>query len=255
MFCFIFIKFSVIIRSESIILGGHATARLTENDMRYHINTGLIHEKFEESDFCPLCEIEKIVENGICRELLGDGCMDDDVRKSVNEKGFCGRHFDLLYSMPSKLGLALQTKTRITKVAEKLTVPTSAFAARKAAKILLAENDKCIVCDLTADEMIKYYKTIAQMFANEKPFAETLKKANGFCNKHFAHLLEYSSCAGSETKAYLKAITDVQQKLFGYDLDLLQTFAARHDYRNIGKPLGEAENALPRIRRDLYGKK
>lgn len=223
--------------------------------MRYHINTGLIQEKFAEGDFCPLCEIEKIVEQGICRELLGDGCMDDDVRKSVNDKGFCNRHFDMLYAMPSKLGLALQMQTRIKHVAAKLTVPTNAFAARRAAKVLLAEGEKCIVCDFTADEMVKYYKTIAQMFATTEAFRKTLALSSGFCNRHFAKLLEYASSATGYTGQYLKTITDVQQKRFSVDLALLGQFAARHDYRNIGKPLGDAENALPNTRKDLYGKK
>lgn len=223
--------------------------------MRYHINTGLIKDKFSDKQFCPLCEIEKIVEHGICREFLGDGCMDDDVRKAVNDKGFCMSHFEMLYSMPSKLGLALQIQTRVRHVAAKLTVPTSPLAAKRAAKVLISEGEKCIVCDFTADEMVKYYKTIAQLFANEPEFRATLAGSQGFCNRHFAKLLEHSSSAGNHAKQYLKTVTDVQQKRFSFDLALLDRFTARHDYRNIGKPLGEAENALPNIKKDLYGKK
>lgn len=223
--------------------------------MRYHINTGLIQEKIGAKEFCPLCEIEKIVESGICKELLGDGCMDDDMRSSVNEKGFCPEHFEMLYSMPSKLGLSLQIQTRIRFVAGKLTVPTSAIAAKRAAKVLLNENKKCIVCDFTDDEMIKYYKTVAQMFDNEEQFRKILAESDGFCIKHFSKLLEYCDYAKKSTKQYLKTICDVQQKRFSTDLNLLQKFNARHDYRNIGKPLGEAENALPNIKKDLYGKK
>ena len=62
--------------------------------MQYHISTGLIIKHFEQDCNCPLCEMEKIVETNICRELLADGCMDDDVRKQVNERGFCLKHFD-----------------------------------------------------------------------------------------------------------------------------------------------------------------
>jgi len=223
--------------------------------MIYRIDTGLITEKFKEKDFCPLCEIQKIIEKGICKELLGDGCMDDDVRRSVNEKGFCEKHFDLLYSMPSKLGLALQLQTRIKTVADKLTVPTNAFAAKKAAKTLKAQNSACLVCDMTEELTISYCKAIARLFANDKEFASLIDDCGGFCIKHFSSLLENASAAGSKTKKYLKAITDVEQKRFSNDLSLLSCFTARHDYRNIGKPLGEAENALPYIRRDLYGKK
>lgn len=223
--------------------------------MKYHVNTGLITDTFAKKKFCPLCEIEKTVENGICRELLGDGCMDDDVRTQVNAKGFCERHFSLLYSMPSKLGLALQIRTRINKVAEGLTVPTNVFAAKKAAKILETEAKSCVVCDFTRAEMIKYYKTIAMLFRDEESFRTLVSGGEGFCISHFSKLLEYASFAGAKSKAYIKALTDAEQKRFSTDLNLIDRFTARHDYRNIGKPLGEAENALPNVKRDLYGKK
>ncbi|MBR4420007.1 MAG: hypothetical protein IKT32_03930, partial [Clostridia bacterium] len=81
--------------------------------MQYHISTGLIVKHFEENCGCPLCTIEKIVETNICRELLADGCMDDDVRKEVNEKGFCQKHFEQLFEMPSKLQYELSGKAMI----------------------------------------------------------------------------------------------------------------------------------------------
>lgn len=223
--------------------------------MKYRIDSGFIIEKFKTESFCPLCAIEKTIEESICRELLGDGCMDDDVRRAVNEKGFCEKHFDLLYSLPSKLGLALQMQTRITSVAAKLTVPTNAFSAKKYAKILLKESDSCIVCDLTKEEMQIYYATIARLYAENADFRSTFASCNGFCNKHFANLLNHAKNAATRKKQYLKSLTDVQQKRFSSDLSLLKQFAARHDYRNIGKPLGKAEKALPNIRQDLYGKK
>lgn len=75
--------------------------------MQYHISTGLIIERFQSDCGCPLCSIEKTVENNVCRELLADACMDDDVRTKSNERGYCEKHFDKLFSMQSKLGLAL----------------------------------------------------------------------------------------------------------------------------------------------------
>jgi hypothetical protein len=47
----------------------------------------------------------------------------------------------------------------------------------------------------------------------------------------------------------------LETKRLNNSVELLNAFANRHDYRNLGKPLGEAANALPKIKIDLFGKK
>lgn len=224
--------------------------------MQYHISTGLIVKHFEENCGCPLCTIEKIVESNICRELLADGCMDDDVRMEVNEKGFCLKHFEQLFEMPSKLGLALQITTRMNTLFKKaFNQPKSVREAKKQGKILDEEQTKCIVCDYTKKEMIKYYKTIAQLHSNEEQFRTLFSNCEGFCLKHYSKLLQYSEYAGFSAKKYLDALYTLESNRLNVSVDLLKSFANRHDYRNLGKPLGEATNALPRIKTDLFGKK
>ena len=224
--------------------------------MQYHISTGLIIKHFEESQGCPLCEIEKIVETNICRELLADGCMDDDVRTEVNKKGFCLKHFEQLYDMPSKLGLALQMTTRMNTLFKTcLNSPQSVRVAKKQSSQLEEESKKCIVCDYTESEMIKYYKTIAQLYSNEEEFRELFSKCKGFCLKHYYKLLKYSEYAGFSAKKYLNALYEIESRRLNESVELLKAVSNRHDYRNLGKPLGEAANALPRIKNDLFGKK
>ena len=167
--------------------------------MQYHISTGLVIKHFEKECNCPLCEMEKIVETNICRELLADGCMDDDVRKQVNERGFCLKHFEQLYEMPSKLGLSLQMTTRMNTIFSVVKPAKSPRDAKKQSDKLSNELQTCIVCDFTEKEMVKYYKTIAQLFSNENEFKIMLKNSNAFCLKHYAKLLAYASYAGLST--------------------------------------------------------
>ncbi|MBQ3571572.1 MAG: hypothetical protein IJA15_01960 [Clostridia bacterium] len=224
--------------------------------MQYHISTGLIIKHFEENCGCPLCTIEKIVESNICRELLADGCMDDDVRMEVNAKGFCEKHFDQLFQMTSKLGLALQITTRMDTLFKKaIKEPKNVRDAKKQGKILDEEQQKCIVCDYTEKEMVKYYKTIAQLYSNEEQFINLFTNCEGFCLKHYSKLLQYSDYAYFSAKKYLDALYAVESKRLNQSVEYLKAFATRHDYRNLGKPLGEAANALPRIKTDLFGKK
>lgn len=223
--------------------------------MQYHISTGLIIEHFENGCGCPLCTIEKIVETNICRELLADGCMDDDVRMQVNARGFCLKHFEQLYEMPSKLGLSLQMTTRMNTIFKTLVMPKNVKEAKKQGEKLSSELSTCIVCDFTEKEMIKYYKTIAQLYANEDQFKDLLNSSNGFCIKHYSELLKYSAYASFKAKAYLTNLYEVQNKRLSTDHQYLKDFSNRHDYRNAGKPLGEAVNALPRIKKDFFGEK
>lgn len=224
--------------------------------MQYHISTGLIVEHFKKECNCPLCNMEKIVEQNICRELLQDGCMDDDVRRQVNEKGFCEYHFDMLYEMPSKLGLSLQMTTRLNNFKKNyLSMPKNFVAAKKQAKKIQDGLKTCIVCDFTEKEMIKYYKTMAQMFANEEEFKIMLENSNGFCLRHYSKLLEYSDYAFFKSKDYIKTLYKVESTRLDKSEKLLNDFSYSHDYRNAGKPLGEATTALPRIKSDFFGKK
>lgn len=223
--------------------------------MQYHISTGLITKHFEKQCDCPLCEIEKIVENNIAREFLADACMDNDVRLLVNKYGFCDKHYDLLYSMQSKLSLALQIDTRMNTLINVMGKPTNYKQAKKVAKQLESELSTCIICDYIEKEMVKYYKTMAQMFENESEFKSMLENSNGFCLKHYGKLLQYSNYAFFKCKQYLQCLTTLQNERFNQTKQLVKQFSNHHDYRVIKTSMGEASSALNVARSRLYGKK
>ena len=56
--------------------------------MSYHIDTGLIKEKFAENSECPLCAIQKVAEEQFLHEFLNDAVMEDDTRIRVGKRGF-----------------------------------------------------------------------------------------------------------------------------------------------------------------------
>ena len=221
--------------------------------MGYHISTGLIREKFSAPCECPLCEIRRKAEENFLHEFLNDAVMEDDTRKKVNEKGFCATHFDMLYARQNKLSLALQIGTRTDELKSLLKSPKNVKDAQKLSQKLKDANSTCVICDLLAESMEKYYKTIAQMFNKEKDFKALLESVNGFCLPHYAELLKYSSYAGLKNKEYLLTLSTVQQKRFDELKADLQRFCDKHDYRNAYTPLGTAETALPRMRVKLYG--
>ena len=223
--------------------------------MKYHIDTGIIYEKFAENCECPLCAIEKKVTEQFLHEFLNDAVMEDDTRIKVGKKGFCGKHFDMLFNRQNKLSVALQIGTRAEKIAPLFSAVKSAGAAKKRAKEIKNATSSCVICDLVDESMKKYYKTIAQMFAREKDFYKVLFSSKGFCFKHYAELLNYADQAGFATKGYLSVLTAVQQKNFERVRSDLKAFCDSHDYRNAYKPLGNAETALPNVGIKFYGEK
>ncbi len=223
--------------------------------MAYHIDTGLIKDKFKEDSECPLCEIKKVVEEQFLFEFLNDAVMEDNTRIKVGKLGFCSRHFDMLFSRQNKLSVALQIGTRVDVLKNTLKEVKSVGAAIKQAKALEQASTTCIICDLTEESMVKYYKTIAQMFAREKQFFKSILSSKGFCMHHYAELLKYSKSAGFFAKDYVSLISGVQTRNINRVQLELKKFCDKHDYRNALEPLGNAETALPRMRVKLYGKK
>lgn len=223
--------------------------------MAYHIDTGLIHEKFKVDCECPLCEIQKVVEEQFLYEFLNDAVMEDNTRIKVGKKGFCARHFDMLFARQNKLSVALQIGTRVDNVKNLINDKKSVGSAVKQADAILNAQKTCVICDLVEESMTKYYKTIAQMFERERDFFKTLIKSKGFCLNHYAQLLKYSRSAGFIAKEYVSILGGVQSRNMERLQQDLKKFCDKHDYRNALEPLGNAETALPRMREKLYGKK
>ena len=223
--------------------------------MAYHIDTGLIKDKFKVDCECPLCEIEKIVQNQFIHEFLNDAVMVDEWRAIVNELGFCQKHFDLMFNRPNKLSLALQVYTRNKALESLLQTPKSPKSAKKLGETIEGSTSTCVICNLMEESMQKYYKTIAQLFGDDSEFQADLVNSKGFCFHHYAELLKYSSFAGLKSKKYLTAISEVMQKNFARMQAELKWFCDKHDYRNHDKPLGESATILPRMRTKLYSKK
>lgn len=223
--------------------------------MVYHIDTGLIYDKFQEDCECPLCAIEAVAEEQFLHEFLNDAVMEDSTRQRVNEKGFCHQHFEMLFKRQNKLSLALQVNTRLRRfILQGLTQTKSPKEAKKQVEFLEKANSTCIICELLNESMEKYYKAVAQMFAHEKEFPEVLKNTKGFCLNHYSKLLKFSGKAGLKQKEYLNVLTEVEINNLQRLNKELNVFCNSHDYRNAFKPLGSAATALPRAGEKYYGK-
>ena len=221
--------------------------------MNYHIGNMLIYQEFNDSGVCPLCRIRNILENRLAEQYLNESVMEDYQRRMVNERGFCEHHTNMLYARQNKLSLALQHVTRLTALKGKLEVTADLKTAQKMAETFIHSGDTCVICDNVEVNMIRYYKTVAEMFYAEPKFKEILQKTNGFCMEHFGYLLKYAAYARGKKKDYIYTLTKLQKESEEKLLTDLQWFCAKHDYRNADKPWNGADTALLRSVQKLHG--
>ena len=212
----------------------------------------LIDEYFDGENICPVCRIKATVEKRLAETYLGEAVMEDETRKEVNSLGFCSRHFDILYKMPSKLGLALQTHTRIKTLYKSIISPVKAKSAKKAAEKIEKSISSCVICKYLDEHMIRYYKTIAEVYFSDEKFKEKLLLSKGFCLPHYEKLVKYSAYAKNKADDYLASLYKVESESFERAESSLDAFCAHHDYRKASEPLGENKNALPNARKTLY---
>jgi len=221
--------------------------------MNYHIGNMLIYQEFNGTGVCPLCRIRNILENRLADQYMSESVMEDFQRRLVNEKGFCEHHTKMLYARQGKLSLALQHTTRLTALKGKLEITADLKRAKAMAETFIHSGDTCVICDSVETNMIRYYKTVAEMFFAEPKFKETLLGTNGFCLEHFGYLLKYAAYARGKKKDYVYTLTKLQKESMDALLADLQWFCAKHDYRNADKPWNGADTALLRSVEKLHG--
>ena len=213
----------------------------------------LIYEHFDGGNDCPLCRIKNEVDKRLTENYLGEGVMEDATRKEVNELGFCARHFDDLFSLQSKLGLALQSSTILACVEKTVSDANGVKKAKKIAYSLRKREKTCVVCKYLDEHMDRYCKTVAEVYLSDENFRDKIKNGGGFCLGHFSALLERSSYAGNEAKEYVSDLITAEKKRLSELGKDLEEFCDRHDYRNADKPLGGGKDALKNTRKTFYG--
>jgi hypothetical protein len=214
----------------------------------------LIDENFDGNCGCPLCRIKKRVDERLTEQYLGEGVMEDHTRTEVNKLGFCAHHYSLLFAFRSKLGLGLQVSTRLNTINKVIEKPTNLKQSKKQAQNVLKLNSTCVVCKYLDEHMVRYYKTVAEVYYNVASFKNRLLQTPGFCLEHYAKLLEYSGYAGSKQKEYANDLYTVMENSLTSLKSGVDEFCNHHDYRQASNQLSQnAKDALKTASAIFYG--
>ncbi len=241
--------------------------------MKEQIYTIPVNEAYDTDCECPLCFLEKKLEQETLDYTLGAAMMEPDFRVSSNEKGFCKHHFSMLFDMPNKLPLALVLETHLeeirkktdnlTKSADKLSAEksglfkksgTSDFASGLSSLLSQISNG-CIVCDKINHTMNRYADVLLYMWANDEVFKKKFDDSKGLCLKHMKLLCDTvkKSLNDAQSARFLSAMFAKQKTELDRIQDDIHKFTLKFDYRNKDMEWGTAQDAPIRTIEKIAG--
>lgn len=219
--------------------------------MRYHIDTIPVWDAYRTDSECPLCDLRAKAEADYVERFLGASVMEPDVRIEVNEKGFCGPHFAMMFAEKNRLGLALMTHTHLQETIakqEKQTAPKRGLLTKR--KPAPPPDATCVLCERLDHTMNRYLYTVLHLWRTDPAFRKAFEASKGLCIPHAAQLREM---AAGDT-AFLVSLDTLQRENLARIEQELEWFTLKFDYRNTDKPWGNSRDAVERAINKLRGK-
>ena len=254
--------------------------------MKEKIYTIPVTEAFGHDCECPLCLLHSKLENDYTDYYLGPALMEPDSRIDTNKKGFCRRHFELLYNrQENRLGLALETHTHLNEKLSQikeisrdiikatnikrnsdsvLSFLTGRFGKEKKSassphtkllKLLIDMENSCTICSRLEHTMDRYLDVIMYLWSKEADFRKLFSEKKGFCLVHLRMLIEASQkyLKAAESERFLSQLMEQQIENLDRIEKELDWFTKKFDYRNNDAPWGNSKDALPRSIQKLKG--
>ena len=243
--------------------------------MKLHIDTAPVWEAYRQDCECPLCLINDKIEAASVEYFLGESVMEPSQRIEVNEKGFCGRHFKLMFDAGNRLGLALMTHTYMKNTVTRLEAlmkraQDAAGEGRPVFKRIVGKKDgglqqvadeirsmedACVMCQRVRENMERYVYTVLYMYKNEADFPALFEKSKGMCLKHYTEAVRMAPehLSGQALKNFISVLNNIESTNLKRVADELEWFTRKFDYRNEDKPWGNSRDAVERSINKLRG--
>ncbi|MCX7708229.1 MAG: DUF6062 family protein [Clostridia bacterium] len=252
--------------------------------MKEKIYTIPVTEAFRVDCECPICVLEKKLEDEYIDYVLGPSLMEPDSRVETNDKGFCRRHYELLYNkQANRLGLGLIIDTHLCEQNKKLKdsykaksdaikketglsmlknlsakvstkkTETDKFVEEVISQLASLENS-CSVCSKLDHTMDRYIDVVIYLWFKETEFKELFTN-KGFCLKHFRVLLEGARkyLSGKDLAIFVGALFELEIENLERVQQEVNWFTKKFDYRFNEAPWGNSKDAVPRSIQKISG--
>lgn len=212
-----------------------------------------INEAFEEGSECPLCVIEKRLEKEAIEYALGPAMMEPDHREESNKKGYCNKHYSMLFEAENKLPLALVLDTHLDSMikhvsAMKAPEKKGLFKKTESDTPISSAVSSCMVCEKIDRTMERYIGVLCDMYDTDAEFRQRFSESKGFCLPHFERLYR---CA--KNSSFKKALAEKEEQELLRIKDDIHRFTLKFDYRNRDMEWGTAKDAPIRTTEKIGG--
>jgi hypothetical protein len=228
--------------------------------MKETIVTIPINDLFAPKDGCPLCRMERMLEEQYCEFITGDAMMEPSVRVETNQIGFCHRHFSRMTQVGQKLPNALILESHLQEISEKLLPKKPGQKPdKKQLEAIKSELSACYVCNRIERDMHHLVETVFAEWSKGGEFKDLYNAQPFICLKHYQFIM---SAAMGKNGVPSKLLGDFHADTAGltknYLLDLkkdISHFATMFDYRNRGADWGTSVDSIERSIEFLTGEK
>lgn len=216
--------------------------------MKENICTIPINDLFKESCGCPLCRLEKMLEDQHVEFITGDAMMTPDVRVTTNELGFCNHHSKQMLEKGPKLANALLMQTHLSEIEENL-LPKNmdSFPSKKQIEKIDTLKKTCYVCKRIENDINHFIEIILSQYEIDEDFRNLYKSQEYLCLNHY-NLLVKESQKQRKPKKYRDDFIKATNKLtIEYINNLYRDvtkFTTMYDYRNKGKDFSDCIDSV-----------
>ncbi len=253
--------------------------------MREKIYTIPVTDAFREECECPVCILEKKLEDEYIEYILGPSLMEPDGRAETNKNGFCRHHIQMLYSIQStRHALALILDTHLSEQNAKLKKMylSKSDALKRDSEISVVKNisnkisskqtetDKfldslieeltnlengCAVCNKLNYTMDRYMDIVLYLWFKEDDFRALFNSKKGFCLRHFRLLAQSTKkyLSSKDAAIFLENLLKLQLENMERIQQEVNWFTKKFDYRNNDAPWGNSRDAVPRSIEKIVG--
>ena len=219
-----------------------------------------VNDAFHADCECPLCQMQKTLEEHAIEYTMGPSYMEDDNRAMTDKMGFCSHHIGMLYKEKNRLGLALMLKTHTDKTIRDLKALSEKGTPTKPGLFSKQSNfsgvgayikeleSSCFICDRMNRTFDRYVDTIFHMWKKDPEFKDTFKSSKGFCTYHYGILYDTSvtKLSKNQCEEFIEALNHLYFENMERVNGDIGWFIDKFDYRFKNAPWKNSKDALPR---------
>lgn len=219
--------------------------------MKENICTIPINDLFTPKDGCPICRMEKMLEETYVEYTVGDSMMEPNTRIETNKKGFCHRHFSKMFTVGQKLPNALILESHLQQIIDNVLPKKAGSKPDKKALEKINDLEKtCYICDRIKRDVDHLLATVYVQYQKDEDFVKLYREQPYICLNHYSLVMKNASGKnGISGKNMAQFHKDTYELTKNYLLSLkedITRFCSMFDYRNRGGEFGTSKDSIER---------